>query len=394
MLFDPIDADALAQTVSDLVAIRSLSGAESGVADFVRAWLTRAGVQHHRDGDGNILALIEPHTPGDAAQTLHLNGHMDTVVPVGGWQSDPLRPQILGTGDERRIVGLGASDMKSGLAVMLHLASAFSDASRRFQKLRLAFSFTTCEEGPVPGKRNGVHAILARQPGRWAITLEASCDSISPTLTVGCQGHAVARVTIHGRAAHSANPDLGANAIHAAAEIARRVAALHRSYADVPVIADLRARPTIAVTQITGGSAPNIIPDLCELTISRRIAPGETLANAEREVEQLTSGLDGVTITSKLRCDAPACMSDKNGPLLQAASAASRELFGQARYSWNRARTDMVLFKQAGMDVLNIGPGFCGQAHAAGEYARVVDMLRAGNLLARTIERMDQPLAP
>ncbi len=393
MKFTPESAGAIGRTVMDLVAIKSLSGDEAPMADCVQAKLAGFGLACTRDTHDNLLAVIEPREPGPAADTLHLSGHTDTVVPVEGWAADPWTPQIIGDGDDQRISGLGTSDMKSGLAVMLHLARHFSESENRLKRLRLAVSFTVCEEGPAKGKRNGVHDILKQQPGRWALTTEASCDEACPTVAVGCQGHAVAKLKLQGRSAHSACPENGLNAIHAAAKICARVEKLNAAFKSIPVLGDVRARASATVTLIKGGAAGNIIPEHCELTISRRIAPGETAADFEKELAELTANLDGVAANWTVRCDAPACTVDPHGPLLKSAAAASQELFGCARYSWNRARTDLVLFKQAGMDVINIGPGYTGQAHVAGEYVRMIDLPRSANLILGTIEKLDEWLA-
>jgi len=100
--------------------------------------------------------VIEPRRPGRSDDTLHLSGHTDTVVPVEGWQSDPWKPFISGLGEERRITGWGTSDMKSGLAVMLHLARhltttaiGFSACASQYRsqfarKLRSPASATEC----------------------------------------------------------------------------------------------------------------------------------------------------------------------------------------------------------------------------------------------------------
>jgi len=313
-------------------------------------------------------------------------------VPVEGWDGDPWTPRISGEGDERRIAGLGASDMKSGVAVIMHLAEHFNNPAHRLRRLRLAISLTVCEECPAHGKRNGVHRAIENEPGRWAITTEASCDPVSPTLAVGCQAHAVIKIGLKGRSAHSANPGHGLNAIHVAARICERVDRMNRAFNEVQVLDWVKARAAASVTLIKGGSAANIIPEQCELTISRRVAPGETVAGVEREVAELCGNLDGVTATTTIRLDAPACVTDAGGPLLTCATDASQKLFDRVRYSWNRARTDMVLFKQAGMDVLNIGPGFNGQAHVAGEYCRLIDLPRSANLIAETLKRLDGSL--
>ena len=394
MIFQPDSADEIGKTVCDLVSIKSLSGDESLAADYVQSFLKKAGIAVTRDANDNVIAVVEPHDAGEATvNTLHLSGHTDTVVPVESWESDPWKPQISGLGEDRKIVGLGTSDMKSGLAVMLHAAAHYNSKANRLRKLRLVASFTVCEETPAKGKRNGVHDVLAVQPGRWAITAEASCDPLCPTLAVGCQGHALARVILRGQSAHSASPERGINAIHAAAKICTRVEKMNRAFKDIDVLDDVHARAAAAVTLIKGGSAGNIIPGHCELSISRRVAPGETVKDVERELDHLIKDLDGVEASWKLRCDAPACVTDRRGPLLKCASEASEKLFKHARYSWNRARTDMVLFKQAGMDVLNIGPGFSGQAHVAGEYVRMIDLTRSANLIAETIGGLDRWLA-
>ena len=223
MRFSNESAASIGRTVMDLVSIKSLSGDEAPMADHIQAHLARIGVDCQRDVHDNLLAVIEPQRPGAAIDTLHLSGHTDTVVPVEGWTIDPWTPQVSGSGDDQHITGLGTSDMKSGLATMLHIAEHFAPKNNRLKSLRLAISFTVCEEGPAKGKRNGVHEILKLQPGRWAITTEASCDENCPTLAVGCQGHAVAKIKLQGRSAHSACPENGINAIHAAAKICARV---------------------------------------------------------------------------------------------------------------------------------------------------------------------------
>ncbi|HYF50797.1 MAG TPA: M20 family metallopeptidase [Planctomycetota bacterium] len=392
MIFTNDASDVIGRTVCDMLAIKALSGEEGPMADYVAAQLKSYGLDVERDEEDNVCAAIEPHAPGDPKQnTIHLSGHTDTVVPVEGWTTDPWKPEIIGSGDERKIVGLGASDMKSGLGIMLHLAKHF--AKNRLEHLRILVSFTVCEEMPAKNKRNGVNKIVVRHPGRWAITTEASCDTTSPTIALGCQGHAVATVKLQGKSAHSARPDRGLNAISAAGKIAQRVDAMNAAYPDIPILGDVRARAAAAVTLIKGGAAANIIPEFCEMTISRRIAPGETKATVEAELAELTRDLGGVSAKWSVRNDAPACVVDKQGPLLKCASDAAQTLFGQARYTWNRARTDCVLFAQAGMDVINIGPGSMGQAHVAGESVRVADLPKAANLVAETMLRLDKFLA-
>lgn len=386
------DTAAMTRTLGEMIAIKALSGQEKPMADYVAAFLRNCGLTVWRDADDNVAAVIEPRESGDPrTNTLHLSGHTDTVVPVEGWARDPFTPVVEGLGAEQCIAGLGASDMKGGLTAMLYAARQLATA--RSRRLRVVVSFTICEERSVPGKRNGVHAVLAQFPGRWALTTEASCDEDGLTLALGCQGHATGIVELRGQSAHSASPERGRNTIHAAAAVIERIAALHESFRDVPVHGAVRARAAASVTRIEGGQAVNIIPERCELKVSRRLAPGETLADFDRELAAATAHLPpGITAACHSSSDAPACVVDVNGLFFHAAMKASEELFGVARCSWNRARTDQVLFAKAGLDVLNTGPGFMGQAHVAGEYLRTADLPRAAAFIEKLCAKLDEGL--
>jgi acetylornithine deacetylase/succinyl-diaminopimelate desuccinylase-like protein len=392
----PLDTQTLTKTLSELVAIKSLSGEEKPMAEYIEAWLKRVGYKVDRDEQDNVVAVLDPEIPGlPEVNTLHISGHTDTVPPVEGWKSDPFTPLIEGVGEERKLIGLGSCDMKGGLTSMLYLATQFAQRTQRFKHLRVVFSFTVCEENSALAKKNGVHAVLKKYPGRWAITTEASCDETGPTLTLGCQGHALARIGLRGRSAHSASPELGFNAIHAAGTVIERVARQHSAFLPLPIYGTVQALAAVAVTRISGGQAHNMVPEKCELTISRRLVPGEGPNEVKRECEAWTAGLlqQGIEVTTKVDCDAPGCVVNTDGPLFLAACAAARKLHGTARFSWNRARTDMVLFKNAGMDVLNIGPGHFGQAHMAGEAMRVTDLPRVSALLYQVCENLDIELA-
>src|SRR6185295_19666664 len=145
MKFPPECAAEIGRTVLDLVSIKALSGDEAPMADYIQSRLKSFGLECVRDSQDNVLAVIEPRQPRGPTETLHLSGHTDTVVPVEGWASDPWTPVVSGSGSDERIIALGASDMKSGLAVMLHLARYFSQAQNRLKSLRLAISYTVCE---------------------------------------------------------------------------------------------------------------------------------------------------------------------------------------------------------------------------------------------------------
>ena len=117
-----------AQTLMDMLAIPSLSGDEAEMAEYVHRRLSAFGLDAVRDEHGNIFAVV-----GRGPKTCHVNGHTDTIAPVPGWTRDPYAPAF----EDGRIYGLGASDMKSGVAVMVELAGRFA---RRPPDARVVFS--------------------------------------------------------------------------------------------------------------------------------------------------------------------------------------------------------------------------------------------------------------
>src|SRR5437588_11296028 len=106
----PEKASYLERTLCDLVSVRSVTGEEAALSEYIHDHLTRAGVSVRRDEEGHVTAEV-----GRGERLLVVNGHVDTVPPVDGWKTDPFTPRV----EDGRVYGLGASDMKAGLACMM-----------------------------------------------------------------------------------------------------------------------------------------------------------------------------------------------------------------------------------------------------------------------------------
>jgi acetylornithine deacetylase/succinyl-diaminopimelate desuccinylase-like protein len=342
----------LQRTIADLVAIPSPSGQETSLADYVAAALRGSGLTPERDGDDNVWVGI-----GSGDRCLHLNAHLDTVVPVDGWVGDPFTARL----DGARLHGLGSSDCKGGVAGLLWLAPRISP------KIRVVVSFTACEEGVGLAKPNGSER-MAAMGGDWAILCEPSCDGEGPRLGVGTQGHARANVRFKGKAAHSSVPEDGVNAIHAASRFCAGLEKLNASFPKVELAPGACFRATVAPTIVAGGKLSNIIPDACEVTVSRRLAPGESVATFRAELDRLLAGADAsFTVAS----DGPCAMAARDGALLAAAREACASVGMPARELFVRGRTDAVIFARHGVDTMSLGPGETGQAHVANEFVNL-----------------------
>ena len=92
-----------------------------------------------------------------------------------------------------------------------------------------------------------------------AIVMEPTANA----LEVGCNGNLQRACPVRGRAAHSARPWLGDNAIHAAIEALAPIADLPMRDVEID---GLVFREVVSVTTIAGGIAGNVVPDLVEAT--------------------------------------------------------------------------------------------------------------------------------
>ncbi len=356
----------LGKTIAEMVAIASPSGREEKMTEYVIARLKKDGLKAKRDADGNVWAEV-----GAGKRRLHANAHMDTVVAGDGWKGDPLKARITGG----RVYGLGSSDCKAGIAALLWLAP------RVKTRIRVVYSFTVCEEGVDLPKPNGSEK-MAAMGGDWAVLCEPTCEAGVPLLGIGTQGHARADVRFRGEAAHSSRPEDGRNAIYAAARFCSELERLNGRFEEFEVAPGAAARATVAATIIRGGTLSNVIPDAAEVTVSRRLAPGETRKTFRMELDSLLEGADAdYTVAS----DGDGALTRRDGDLLRAAKAASGRAGGKGRLAFARGRTDAIIFARHDMDTLTVGPGVMGQCHVANEYVDLAGAVAAVRLLEELI---------
>jgi acetylornithine deacetylase/succinyl-diaminopimelate desuccinylase-like protein len=190
-LFDPEEAAALA---AELVAIRSYPGQEGPVQHHVAGWLKANGLEPEfqpTEGDRpNVIARIENGT----GPTLLLNGHVDTVLAVEGWSSDPWTPRREGD----RLYGLGAADMKSGVAAAMLATRALAQNRERWRG-SVVFSSVVDEEAYSIGARALIASGISAD---YCVVTESSWDR--PAL--GSVGKTLVRIDVTGKAAHASWP--------------------------------------------------------------------------------------------------------------------------------------------------------------------------------------------
>ena len=362
--------DELTQVLCEFIRIRSVTGEEKALSDLVARKLNDAGLTPEQDADGNVVCFV-----GEGEKTLVVNGHLDTVPPAEGWATDPFEPVVEGD----RIYGLGSTDMKGGLAVMTALAGTVTP------KVSLAFAFTVNEEGGSTSSRNGARTFTEKYDFDYALTCEPTYNEETGRLKlgIGCQGRTLADVTVHGRPCHSASFDQGVNAIYQAVPIIQRIAERADTIQPVQVAPGIAVRPALSVTVIRGGEAENVIPGSCQLTIDRRLAPGEDFDTFARELEEFVAGVD---CTVDLRRGSLPVLGDLEGPLVRLGEGLLRTRFGEVEYYYNRGRVDLSYFGRKAGGILNLGPGVISKPHKANEYASIPALVAAYEVLKELLE--------
>ena len=350
---NPLTPEILADPVTltrALVDIESVSGNEQVIADAVEEVLRAAP---HLSVD-RLSHTVVARTDLGREQRVVLAGHLDTVPLAGNFPS---------TVDGDTIYGCGTSDMKSGVALALHLAVAL--AAPRYD---VTYFFYEAEE--VEAVRNGL-TLVSKQRPEWltadfAVLLEPTYGRVE----AGCQGTARAIISIHGRRAHSARSWLGSNAIHAAGEVLRRLA----EYQPRTVTIDgCVYREGLNAVRVAGGVASNVIPDLCETEVNFRFAPDRSEAEAEAHMREVFDGFE-----VEINDSAPGALPGLGAPPAQEFLAAVAEP-PTGKFGW----TDVSRFAALGVPALNFGPGDPNLAHTREEHVETSKIRSGVEILRR-----------
>jgi succinyl-diaminopimelate desuccinylase len=350
----------LLSSTADLVAIPSESHAEAALADHVEQRLRSLDHLTVTRIDDNVVART------DLGRDVRLvvAGHLDTV-PVNGNGTPRVDGEVLW--------GLGAADMKGGLAVMLALAEAVPDPA-----IDVTWVFYTAEE--VAAEHNGLGHLFARRPDLVAGDAAVLGEPTDAAIEAGCQGTMRLRVVLTGARAHTARPWMGRNALHRAGRV---LAALDGYEARRPVIDGCEFREALQAVFVSGGVAANVVPDHAEITLNHRYAPDRSADEARAHVESVLAPYleDGDTV--EVLDVADAARPGLTHPLL-AALRTRHDLPVRAKLGW----TDVSRFAAAGIPAVNFGPGDSTLAHTRDErversslddvYTALADLLRHG----------------
>ena len=333
----------LAERTLALVNIPSVSRAEAEAMAYVRSELPLEPVWSSDD----VLFATSKRTAG--RPLVLLAGHVDTV---------PAQDNLPGRIEDGAVIGLGASDMKGGVAVMLELADW---ALTGELELDLGFLFFTREE--LPADESPVPEFLVTCPEALEAELVIVLEPTDNELHLGCVGNLSAELTFRGVSAHSARPWTGENAIHKAAAALAPLAALEPLDVEVD---GLVFREVVSAVAIEGGIADNVVPDRCVARLNYRYAPGRSREQAEARVRELAG--DGEV---EILGNSPPAHVVLDRPLVTRLREAGK-LAVRPKQAW----TPVAQFAEAGLDAVNLGPGATRYAHRADEQVEAGELRR------------------
>lgn len=373
------EADPLS-LLRDLVRIPSHPGVERqeervarALAAYLRSHEIEVELQEVRPGRPNLGARLRGAGSG---RRLLLCGHTDTVPPNALMSIDPF------AAEERdgRLYGRGACDMKGALAAM---AAAMKALARTRAPLagRVALAAVIDEEMESLGAE---HLIRSGARADGCVVGEPTRNQVA----IAHRGLEWLEIEFTGRATHAGSRERGVSAIAAAAHFVRlleedlRPRLLGRAR-------PLMGAPSVSVGVIRGGDHPGTVPARCLVQLDRRWVSGETVEQIFAEIEELLgrvrSSMPGLSTALRRSPGGMATMvhgpleAPPDHPLVASARAARREVCGRdeepgAFPAWTDAA---LLWREAGIPCVIMGPGDLGLAHSAEESVPVDEVTQA-----------------
>ncbi|WP_324756543.1 M20 family metallopeptidase [Haloarcula sp. GH36] len=347
----------IADLTEELVAIPSHRAGdhdERAAGDFIASWLReRTDATVRRDEAGNVIARK------GTGPSLALVGHHDVVPPDDSQvEGDDYAVERR----DGRLYGRGTADMKGCVAAAMLAFAAVDPAGE------LVFASFVGEE------QGGIGCWAAIEDGfapDYAVVGEGSTGYSAAGVTdvaVAHKGRRGSTIVAEGEAAHASEPGAGENAVYRACDA-------------VDVVRDIQFPETavlghslsgsVAVTEIDGGSAWNVVPERCEVTVDERTVPGERAPLSRVET------VDGVSLRIDQDLPPMACGDAAFADAVQSAAAAAQD--GPPEQVVKPHATDAGWLADAGTDCVVVGAAEPGEAHTADESVSidVLDRCRA-----------------
>lgn len=362
-----------AKLLQKLIQIPSFSGHEEKLASFIVEWAKKHGLPVEKQ-EGNVIIRLIGKSQNKA---LIFNAHMDTVKPgkLSLWSAPPIGVKA-GVIQDGKLFGLGASDDKASIAVMLDLAKTIKP------EYDLWFTFVCNEETDGSGTENFLQWLKEQKYFSKYNNIAAVIGE--PTnlqkIEIGHRGNAFYQLSAYGSTGHSAKnypeKNLAIKKMLKAIELLSNTFMLWKvKYKDEKL-----GEPSLNVTSINSNNNNSInkIPDKCGVTIDIRTTP-----KLHGLIDQLIrEALGPEIIVQRIKSsDAPAVLTKKSQFL-----KLCNKLFPNLNISVSQGSTDLGQFLKAGIEGVVLGPGDYEAAHTVNEYVSIENLKKALEMYKKIIQ--------
>lgn len=366
----------LANLCSSLIRTRSYSGEEGQIILQLQQIFQDKGCSDiHIDEFGSITACFKGKRPG---RKLLFDSHVDTV-PVSDpsqWKYDPFGGEI--TRD--RIYGRGSSDMKGALAAAIVAVESFIEDTGNDFAGEIVISAGVHEES-----FEGIASASISNRHKPDIVIIGEATNLN--LVRGQRGRAEIVVETFGKAAHSANPDAGLNAVYKMVTLIEEIQRLSVSHHAV------LGQGILELTDIKSAPYPglSVVPEYCRATFDRRLLVGETPANVIAPIEKIIREISGIDPDFEARVSYcfgremcytgseieaerffPAWLYDEQEEFLQTALRGLKNVgLDPEMIVYSFCTNGSHYAGEAGIKTMGFGPSRENQAHVDDEYVEI-----------------------
>ena len=332
-------------------------------AGLLEGWGFDVSLTEPEPGRPNVVGRM-----GDGPRSLMFNGHLDTVG-VEGMTVDPFGAEVR----DGRLWGRGSCDMKGGVAALLSAAAALA---RRGPPGELIVALTADEEHASTGMAGLTDAGVVADA---AVVCEPTGLAVMPAH----KGFVWVEAGFAGRAAHGSRPEQGVDAILHAAEFLVAMAEYEESLFEREPH-PLLGWGSIHAGTISGGAAPSVYPEHCEVVVERRTLPHESPETVMHELAAVVAGLgeearSGAAL--RMTLERPGTEVAEASPLVQGLLRAIAARGGDPTIEGMTAWVDAAFLNQSGTPAVCFGPGSIAQAHSADEWIAVDEIYTCARVL-------------
>jgi succinyl-diaminopimelate desuccinylase len=332
----------------------------------------------------NVVATLRGTHPGPGRRLI-VEGHTDVVTPGdhARWTYPPFAATLAGD----RLYGRGTADMKAGVAAALFAARAVQRAGANFAG-SLVLAIVADEEGMM----TGIKDFVARGHADGA-TAALVCEPEGGRVCIAQKGALRLRVAVHGRMAHGAMPESGANPLPALVRFLAGCADLERAIQAEREPHPYLGKPYLTPTVVAGGQAAqlNVIPAVAVAYLDVRTTPYTPHVDLLARLQALIRATEGHYPARILQLDViedrPPTDTDPADPLVAAIVAAHEAEHGETPpFGGVPGATDgTILWRERGIPIVTYGPGDVTIPHQVDEFVRLAEVHAAARVYVRAI---------